>query len=128
MGYHLVDPEGLDPLPDRHCTAYAISGADTDSSNLKTLGIRVYVVEPGGQIPKQYHYHDIQEEAFYVISGTLYVETPEETYEVESGQVLLVEAGSPHRAFNPEDATTAPRVLAMGAPSSDGGKPFAPNE
>lgn len=34
--------------------------------------------EPGGRIPLRYHSHDRQEEAVFVLSGTLHVEPPDE--------------------------------------------------
>jgi quercetin dioxygenase-like cupin family protein len=90
------------------------------------LGVRTYVAEPGEQLPSVYHYNENQEEAFYVLSGTLNVETPEEIYEVDAGTFFLVDAGHPHRAFNPEDAAEAVHVLAMGAPTDDRGIPYEP--
>ncbi len=72
--------------------------------------------EPGEQLPLAYHYHDEQEEAFYVLSGTLHVETPERTFVVPAGDLFAVEPGNPQRAYNPEDADEAVEVLAIGAP------------
>jgi mannose-6-phosphate isomerase-like protein (cupin superfamily) len=63
------------------------------------------------------HYHEEQEEIFYVIEGTLHVETPEQEYLVKSGQALVVEPNSPQQAFNPDDAAESVHVLAIGAPS-----------
>jgi len=71
-------------------------------------------------LPLAYHYHDDQEEAFYVLSGTLRIETPDETYEVPEDGLFAVDPGSPQRAFNPEDAETPVDVLAIGAPPAEG--------
>ncbi|MDZ7702391.1 MAG: cupin domain-containing protein [Halobacteriales archaeon] len=115
MGYHVVDPDALDEHDDRPASVKSISAA----AGLETLGLRSYRAAPGQQIPLAFHYHDEQEEAFYVLAGELHVETPDEEYVVPAGQAFVVEPGSPHRAFNPADASADLRVLAMGAPSVD---------
>lgn len=115
MGYHVVDPNELEQLDDRDASVRSVSA----HVGLGTLGLRVYRVEPGEQIPLTYHYHDEQEEAFYVLAGELHVETVEGELAVPAGQLFVVEPGNPHRAFNPDDAPGAVEVLAMGAPSVD---------
>ncbi len=115
MAYHVVDPDELDQLDDREASVRSIS----DHAELDTLGLRVYRVEPGQQIPLAYHYHDEQEEAFYVLEGELHVETPDEEFAVPTGQLFVVEPGNPHRAFNPDGAAEAVEVLAVVAPSVD---------
>ncbi|MGM0590454.1 MAG: cupin domain-containing protein [Halobacteriota archaeon] len=122
MGYHVIDPTTIDPLPDRSATARPVS----ERGNLETLGIRFYDAHPGEQLPLAYHYHETQEEAFYVLDGELHVETPAQTFAVSAGELFVVEAGSPHRAYNPDTADTTVRVLAMGAPSDDSGVPHDP--
>ena len=126
MGYHVVDPDGLDPLADRPCEARAVIGNKGAVTGFDHLGLRFYDPDPGEQIPLRYHYHERQEEAFYVISGELHVETPEREYVIGEGEVFVVEAGSPQRAFNPADAPGPIRVLAVGAPTTDGGIQYEP--
>lgn len=127
MSYRVVDPETSDDLPNRPCLTRSISESIENGISFDQLGIRIYVAEPGEQLPLQYHYHETQEEAFYVISGALHVETPERAYTVDEGKLFLVEPESPHRAFNPEKATTSIRILAMGAPTTDDGLPYEPS-
>jgi mannose-6-phosphate isomerase-like protein (cupin superfamily) len=128
MGYHLIDPTDLDQWDDRPTDVRSLSvAAGYDYQNSK-LGLRVYELSPGEQSGLSYHSHDEQVEAFYVLDGTLHVETPDETYVVESDQVLFVDPGSPQRAFNPETAETATRVLAIGAPSVDDAHPYDPTD
>jgi mannose-6-phosphate isomerase-like protein (cupin superfamily) len=116
MAYHVVDPADIDPTPDRPSTMRSIS----DAADLDTLGLRVYAVDPGEDVPLTgMHYHDEQEEAFYVVDGTLAVETPEETYEIEAGQFFVAEPRSPHRAHNPASARDSVHLIAVGAPSVD---------
>jgi quercetin dioxygenase-like cupin family protein len=113
MGYDVVDSRAVSPAEGRPCDLRRLTSA-TDLSN---LAVSRYRAEPGEQIPLKYHYHDEQEEAFYVLTGTLAVETPEGTYRVESGSLFTATAQSPHRAHNPADADEAVELLAVGAPT-----------
>ncbi|PSQ16859.1 cupin domain-containing protein [Halobacteriales archaeon QS_8_69_26] len=122
MSYHVVDPGELDPLEGRSATARSVS----EAADLENVGIRVYEADPGEQIPLAYHYHDVQEEAFYVVSGTLHVETPDGEFVVERDQFFLVDPGFPHRAYNPGDADRTVRVVAVGAPATDDVHEFDP--
>jgi uncharacterized cupin superfamily protein len=115
MGYHVVDPETVAPAPDRPCAKRSIS----DAAGLENLGCHRYEVDPGDQIPLACHYHDEQEEVFYVLEGTLSVETPAGTYEVEAGTAFAVEPESPHRAYNPAAAAERVEALVVGAPAVD---------
>ena len=127
MGYHLVDAENLDQWDDRPTDVRSLSvAAGYDYQNSK-LGLRVYELSPGEQSGLSYHYHDEQVEAFYVLDGTLHVETPDEEFVVEPDQVLFVDPGSPQRAFNPESADGSVRVLAIGAPSVDDAQEYDPS-
>ncbi|WP_247006503.1 cupin domain-containing protein [Halorientalis litorea] len=128
MGYHLIDPAELDQWDDRPVDVRSVSdAADLPYQDAK-LGLRVYEADPGEQLPLKYHSHDEQVEAFYVLDGTLHVETPAETFTVETDHVFVVEPGNPQRAHNPEDATESVRVLAIGAPSVDDARPYDPDE
>ncbi|WP_254545507.1 cupin domain-containing protein [Halomarina pelagica] len=112
MGYRLVSADDLEPEPDRPCALRRLSPA----AGLERVAVNRFDAEPGEQLPLAYHYHDEQEEAFYVLSGTLHVETPAETLAVPAGSLFAVDPGSPQRAYNPEDADEAVEVLAIGAP------------
>ncbi len=123
MGYHLVDPGEIEPLPDRPSETRDVS----DAAGMETIGMRLYRVEPGEDIPLTgLHYHDRQEEAFYVLEGRLHVETPDREYTVEQGEIFVAEPESPHRAFNDAGATDDVTVLAVGAPSVSDGHPYDP--
>jgi uncharacterized cupin superfamily protein len=115
MGYHITDPESVEPTPDRPCVQRAVG----DEAGLENVACNLYEVRPGEQIPLAYHYHDDQEEVFYVESGQLHVETPGGERVVPEGHVLVVEPDSPQRAFVPEDAEETVRTLVLGAPSVD---------
>ncbi|WP_254536425.1 cupin domain-containing protein [Halomarina litorea] len=116
MGYRVVDPETLETEPDRPCTMHRFS----EPAGLSSMAVNRFGADPGEQLPLAYHYHDEQEEALYVVSGTLAVETPEGTYEVPTGGLFAVDPGSPQRAYNPADAEERVTVLAIGAPPVEG--------
>lgn len=120
MGYHHIAVEDIEATPERPCTQRSISRA----AGLDNLGANVYEVAPGEQIPLAYHYHDDQEEVFYVSSGTLHVETPGETFEVGADEVFVVEPDSPQRAFVPQSADEAVRAFVVGAPAVDDVHPY----
>jgi uncharacterized cupin superfamily protein len=113
MGYHVIDPGEVDPTPDRPCVQRRVS----DAADFSNVAVHVYEADPGEQIPLAYHYHDEQEEVFYVLASTLHVETPEREYAVDAGEVFAVEPGNAHRAYNPADADERVNVLAVGAPA-----------
>jgi len=116
MGYHVVDTDEIEPDPDRPCTRRSLS----DPGGLTNMAINRYTAEPGEELPLAYHYHDDQEEAFYVLSGTLHVRTPEGELEAGPDTLLTVEPDSPQFAYNPEDAEDTVDVVAIGAPAIDG--------
>lgn len=119
MGYHVVDPDDIAPEPDRPSEMRYIS----EAADMENMGLRVYDVTPGEQIPLSgLHYHDEQEEVFYVLEGELSVETPDRTYPVEDGQFFIAEPESPHRAYNDSDADT--KVVGIGAPSVNDGHAY----
>jgi uncharacterized cupin superfamily protein len=114
MGYQVISPDDVEPMPDRPSEARSIS----EAASLRNLGIRTYHVRPGESIPVSgLHYHDEQEEVFFVLAGELSVETPAWEYTVPEGSFFVAERGSPHRAFNAADAAADLDVLAVGAPA-----------
>jgi quercetin dioxygenase-like cupin family protein len=115
MGYHVLDPDGIAPTEDYPCDRRSLTGA----AGLTTLHLARYTMDPGEQLPRSYHYHELREEAFYVLDGPLHVETPEREYVVETDSVFVAEPTSPHRAYNPEDADGPVTVLGTGAPRTD---------
>ncbi|WP_436911492.1 cupin domain-containing protein [Halosimplex marinum] len=115
MGYHHVAVGEIEPTPDRPSVQRSVS----DAAGLENVAVNRYEVEPGEAVPLAYHYHDEQEEVFYVLSGVLTVETPDETYEVGAGEAFVVEPDSPQRAHVPESADERAVALVVGAPAVD---------
>jgi len=95
---------------DRQVDVRSISAAAGLNYQNSPVGLRVYEAEPGEQLPVGYHYHDAQVEAFYVLEGTLNVETPGEEFCVGTDQAFIVEPGNPHRAYNAADSSENVRV------------------
>ncbi len=116
MGYRVVETDSVAPEPDRPCECRKLSGP----GELTDMAINRFRAAPGEQIPLAYHYHETQQEAFYVFEGTLSVETPDRTYEIAEDELFVVDSGSPQRAYNPNDADGPVTVLAIGAPPADG--------
>ena len=118
MGYHVIDPTDLDRTANRPSDMRDVS----EAAAMETMGLRVYYVDPGEDIPVSgMHYHDEQEEVFYVVDGALIVETPDGTIDVPEGQFFIAGPESPHRAHNPIDADGPIEVIAIGAPAVNDG-------
>ncbi|QFU82374.1 cupin domain-containing protein [Natronorubrum aibiense] len=115
MGYHVIDPDDLESVDGRPCDLRRLS----EAAGLSSVAINRFRADPGEQLPLAYHYHEHQEEAFVVFSGTLHVETPDGEFEVIEGEVFTATAEAPHRAYNPESADDAVEVIAIGAPPAD---------
>ena len=122
MGYHHVDVADIDPTPERPSTQRSIS----DACGLDRLAAHVYEVAPGEEIPLACHYHDEQEEVFYVTAGELHVETPDAEYAVPAGDAFVCEPESPQFAFVPEDGQQT-TVFVVGAPAVDDVHPYEPD-
>ncbi|MFB6205203.1 MAG: cupin domain-containing protein [Haloglomus sp.] len=122
MGYHHLDPAAIEPTPDRPSVQRAID----DAAGLANLAVKRYEVAPGEDVPLAYHYHDDQEEVFYVLAGRLHVETPDREYAVGADEVFVVEPDSPQRAYNPGSANGEVVVLAVAAPQVDDVHPYEP--
>lgn len=129
MGYEVIDLGDLSALPDRTASGYEFSDhyepLKTDEADPpeprrgpERFGFRVYFVDPGEALGSGgMHYHEEQEEFFYVVSGELHVETPEETYRIGPEQAILIKPHSPQRAYVPAGASEQAYVVGVGAPS-----------
>lgn len=123
MAYSVIDPDDCDRVDGRPCDLRRLS----DAAGMDDIAINRFDADPGEQLPLAYHYHETQEEAFVVLSGTLHVETPEEEFTVPAGSMFAVEPEAPHRAYNPEAADDSVSVVAIGAPPVDDAVPYEPD-
>ena len=122
MEYHVVDPADLEPTEEFPCDRRSVA----DAAGLSTVAAAVYELAPGDQLSRSYHYHQQREELFYVLKGTLAVETPGEEHEVPAGSVFVAAPDSPLRPHNPESAEVTVRVFGTGAPQHDIGRVYEP--
>ncbi|MFB6166484.1 MAG: cupin domain-containing protein [Haloarculaceae archaeon] len=123
MGYHLVDPADVEPTPDHPCDRRSIA----EAADLAQLAAAVYEIDPGEQLATTYHYHEQREELFYVLAGTLHVETPDGEFVVGADEAFVAEPDSPILPAVPESAAEPARVLGVGAPKFDVGRPYEPD-
>lgn len=123
MGYRAVATDEMEPAPDRPCELRRL----TEAAGLEHVALNRYSADPGEELPLTYHYHEEQEEAFFVIAGEIEVETPERTFALGADELFAVDAESPHRAYCPGNADGTAEVLALGAPPVDGdARPYDP--
>jgi uncharacterized cupin superfamily protein len=122
MTYRHLDPDNLPASDEYPCDRRSIS----DAVGLSSLHAATYEMSPGEQLARTYHYHEQREELFYVLSGTVHIETPDKEFTADTGEVFVAEPNSPHRAFVPEDAANGARVLGVGAPKADIALPYEP--
>ena len=122
MGYHHVEPDELEPSADHPCDRRSLA----EAAELAQLAAAVYDLAPGDDLATTYHYHEQREELFYVLAGDLHVETPDGEFVIGADETFLVDPESPIRPHNPADATESVRVLGVGAPKFDIGRPYDP--
>jgi len=124
MSYHVLDPANIDPTPEYPCDRRPIA----EETGLSTLAAAVYELAPGEELARQYHYHEQREELFYVLAGTLHVETPDREFKIPAESMFIVEPDSPIRPYNPGSAAEQVRVFGVGAPQYDIGRAYEPAE
>ncbi|MEZ3165072.1 cupin domain-containing protein [Halorubrum sp. RMP-47] len=86
----------------------------TGALGLTDLALNYYELEPGDSFAFAYHSHEVQEEAFYVISGTATFETEDGPVEVGPDEVVRFDRDEFQRGWNRGDGSV--RALALGAP------------
>jgi len=86
----------------------------TDPLGATDLAINYYELEPGDSFAFAYHDHAVQEELFYVQSGTATFETDDGPIEVAAGEVIRFGREEFQRGWNRGDELV--RALALGAP------------
>lgn len=90
----------------------------TEPLGLTDLAINYYELEPGDSFAFAYHNHEIQEEVFYVQTGTATFDTESGAIEVDAGELIRFDRGEFQRGWNrgPERVI----ALALGAPLAYG--------
>lgn len=105
-------------LPDAASPARHVKEIDEAVGTVEAA-INLFVIDPGQRMPSGYHYHDDQEELFYVIEGTVEFRTAEGIVTVDSDEAFYVPPGRPQKCYNAGDVRA--RVLAIGAPKDSPG-------
>jgi len=86
----------------------------TEPLGLTDLAINYYELEPGDSFAFAYHNHEIQEEVFYVQSGTATFDTEDGPVEVGPGEIIRFGRGEFQRGWNRGEERVV--ALALGAP------------
>jgi mannose-6-phosphate isomerase-like protein (cupin superfamily) len=115
----IEDIEPLSPLDENipdDAMADSVGGARQLSEPLDISGLSIsyYELAPGESFTVSSHRHSVQEEVFYIQSGTVTFETENEDMMVDAGEVLRVPPGTFQLGTNREDERVT--ALALGAP------------
>jgi len=51
------------------------------------------------------HKHEQEDELFYVIDGTIFIELVDKTLELNTGEFVVIPAGVEHKPYSPEEAS-----------------------
>ena len=51
------------------------------------------------------HHHDKEDELFFVVEGTLFIELDDKTLELKSGEFVIIPKGVPHKPYAPEEVS-----------------------
>jgi len=86
----------------------------TEPLDLTDLAINYYELEPGDSFSFAYHNHEVQEEVFYIQSGTATFETEDGTVEVGAGEIIRFGREEFQRGWNRGEEHVI--ALALGAP------------
>lgn len=105
----------LDDVPNSRAPARIKKELD-EFVDATEFGFNVYVADPGTVIPWGYHRHPNHEEMFFVLSGELLIETPEEDYRVGRDEGFYVPRNHKNRARVAGDNPA--RFVAVGAPKA----------
>ncbi|SFT81171.1 Mannose-6-phosphate isomerase, cupin superfamily [Lishizhenia tianjinensis] len=63
----------------------------------------VKLVKVKGEFVK--HKHEHEDELFYVVSGTLYIELNDKTLELNPGEFVIIPKGIEHKPYAPEEVS-----------------------
>lgn len=86
----------------------------TKPLGLTDFAMNYYELEPGDSFAFAYHNHEVQEEVFYVVSGTAAFDTEEGPVEVGPGEAVRFGPGEFQRGWNRGEERVV--ALALGAP------------
>lgn len=123
MSYDIIDPDAIESRPDIPGDHRYVQ----DATDLNHLSMQFIQASPGESFVP-YHYHEEQEEVFYVLSGKLHVRTPDREYVVAAGQVFVTQPGNPLQPYVPESAESGVGAIILNAPQTDDFRSYDPDE
>jgi len=91
---------------DRSVQPAAVMRPLTDALGTTDVAINYYELEPGDSFAFAYHRHEVQEEVFYVQSGTATFETEDGAVTVDAGELIRFVPGEFQRGWNRGDERT----------------------
>ena len=95
-----------------------VNWKDVDGElGVETIGFTLSYLEPGGSGPMHSH-DDPVEEVWFILTGTVEVETPETSFTAGPGAIAFFEPGVKHRPVN--DADEVAVVLSCKTKLADG--------
>jgi len=86
----------------------------TEPLGAADVALNYYELEPGDSFAFAYHSHEVQEELFYVQSGTATFDTEDGAVTVDAGEIVRFGPGEFQRGWN--RGSERVRALALGAP------------
>jgi mannose-6-phosphate isomerase-like protein (cupin superfamily) len=101
----------LETNPEKPATRWEVS----PQLGIDDYNVNVAVLEPGERLSQSaYHYHDDQEEFYYVADGRCRVEAEDGSFDAETDDVVRFAAGVPHMLHNPYEEPC--KLVAIGSP------------
>ena len=109
-----VGPSDEDIPPGAEASSVGDIRVLTDKLDTDDLSVNHYELGPGESFTVSIHKHDVQEELFYILSGTVTFESESEKVTVESGEIIRIPPGTFQLGTNYGDKPAT--SLALGAP------------
>ena len=110
-GYERLALEDVDPEPGRPSVRWPIS----PELGLEDYNLNLAVLEPGERLSTNaYHYHEDQEEFFYVLEGTVRVEAEDGSFDLSADEMVVFRPGVRHLLHNRGEQPA--KVIAIGSP------------
>jgi quercetin dioxygenase-like cupin family protein len=105
MAHHIVKKRDeliftVPPELDGSCSGFVRSGVATEAEGSTHMGFGVCELQPGGSVDAHVHSY---EESFFVLEGSVVVDTDEGSFALRPGDYGVVNVGAPHAWRNVSD-------------------------
>lgn len=116
-GYERAALSDIEANPEKPSQRWEIS----PQLGIQGYNFNVAVLEPSERLSQTaFHYHENQEEFFYVIDGECRVEAENESFDLSRDEMVVFREGAVHLLHNPFDEPC--KLIAIGYPA-DGRRP-----